>query len=203
LGLPSRPGERNADPDGAPARPDGFLAAWFQEAEEPVQRPVDAPLPELAAWDAWGDVRRDEAVDAAHPGLRLPWAGGAEKSAGRELDAQARDAERWQWGHRAAPAAELAAEELCTPDVVRFAERSCAALEVAELPDGTQSKALQAHSPKLLAARPRTVSGPLPAASPDVPASSLAAKTEPASMPQEARSQWFSPVEVQRRVAAA
>jgi hypothetical protein len=41
------------------------------------------------------------------------------------------------------------------------------------------------------------------AASLDVPANSLAAKTEPASMPQEARSQWFSPVEAQRRIAAA
>jgi len=108
-----------------------------------------------------------------HPELRLPWAGGAEKSAGQELDVQARDAERWRL--RAALAAVLAAEEPCTPDVVRFVERSCAALEAAERPDGTQSKALQAHSPKQLAARPRTESALVRPASPDVPAHSLPA----------------------------
>ena len=126
-----------------------------------------------------------------HPELRLPWAGGAEKSAGQELDVQARDAERWRWELRAALAAVLAAEEPCTPDVVRFVERSCAALEAAERPDGTQSKALQAHSPKQLAARPRTESALVRPASLDVQVHWLAesAKTEPMSMPQEARPQ--------------
>jgi hypothetical protein len=126
---------------------------------------------------------------AEHRERRLPLAVGVEKSVGRELDAQVRDAERWRWELRAAPAAELAAEEPCTPDVVRFVERSYAALEVAEQPDGTQSKALQGvHSPKQLAARPRTESGPERAASPDVPAHWRAwAKMGPAPMPQEAR----------------
>ena len=147
---------------------------------------MDALLPELAAWDAWVCAHRDEAAVAAHLEHHLPSADGAEKSVGRELDAQVRDAERWRWELRAAPAAELAAEEPCTPDVVRFVERSYAALEVAEQQGGKQSQALQAHSQKPPVMRPRTVSGP--AASPDVPVHWLAwAKMGPASMPQETR----------------
>lgn len=124
---------------------------------------------------------------AAHRERRLPWADGAEKSAGRELDVQAQDAERWRWELQAALAAGPDAEEPCTPDVVRFVERSCEALEVAEQQDGKESKALQVHSQKPPVARPRKVSGP--AASPDVPANWLAASAEleSASMPQETR----------------
>ena len=190
-GLPSRHAERNAVLDGELDHPDGCRAAWSQEVEEPVQHRADAHLPELAAWDAWVGVRRDATADAEHPELHLPSADGAEKSVGRELDAQVRDAERWRWELRAAPAAALAAGEPCTPGAVRSAERSCAALEVAERPDEMRSKALQggAHSPKSQAVQPRTESGPVSEVS-DVPTDWLAAlapKTELTQMPQAER----------------
>jgi hypothetical protein len=92
---------------------------------------VDEHPQALTAWDAWADVRQDAMADEVHPERHPPWADGAEKSAGRELDARERVARR-QSERRVAPAVELAVLALYKPDVVRFEERSCAVLEVEE-----------------------------------------------------------------------
>jgi hypothetical protein len=137
--------------------------------------PADALLPALVAWDASAGAHQDATLlDAVGPRPQL--ADGAEKSAGRELDAQARDAVYWRWELRAAPAAELAAEEPCTLGAVRFAERSCVGPEVVERQDAAQSELPKARSPKL----PEEVwlrmeSAQLQAASPDAPAHWLVA----------------------------
>lgn len=113
---------------------------------------MGAPLRGPSAWDAWGGARRGAAADARHLGVHQPWAGGAEKlvdraqddrERGESLRSELRGAERQNLEHldfetqklrRAAPAAGLAARELCTPDAGPSAERSCAAREAAAVP---------------------------------------------------------------------
>ncbi len=117
--------------------------------EELDPHPADALLRELGAWDAWDDVRRDEAADAADLRRALEWADAAEKLAGQGRDVPARHALRRRWEPRAAPVAEPDAPEPCTRVAGQFAELSCAALAVAEPRALPQSELRAERSRKL------------------------------------------------------
>jgi hypothetical protein len=116
----------------------------------PDLHPADVRLQALNAWDASACVRPDVAADEAHLHLRPQQQREAvvEKWAGRALDAQVRDGMSHRSELQAAPAAELAAPALCTLDVARSAERSCAAPEAAELPGALKLEPLAERSPK-------------------------------------------------------
>jgi len=117
--------------------PDGCPAGSCREAEARDLLPADAHPQALAAWDAWDDVRRDEAADAARPELHPARAGAAEKSVGRERGVRERHAWRRQSGLQVAPGVELGALALYIQVAARSAERSYEALVAAE------SRALQ------------------------------------------------------------
>ena len=146
LGLLLRRAERNADRDAEPVHPDGCRDAWFPEAVEQDLHPAAALQRELAAWDAWDDVRRDEARGAADlREQRLAPGDDAEKLAARVPGVRERRAWRHQWELRAAPAeAALAEPEPCTQDVGRFEARSCVVpAEVEQLASWEQRAALR------------------------------------------------------------
>jgi hypothetical protein len=98
---------------------DGLVRA----AEDRVPRQADAGRPSLAAWDAWGAVRRGATVVARRAPLTDA---DAEKLADQELDVQEQDA----WGlrsHRVLREVALrVAAALCKPDAGRFAAQSFA-----------------------------------------------------------------------------
>jgi hypothetical protein len=86
------------------------------------------------AWDAWDAARQDAAADAARQERREQRDVGAEKLAGRARDVRARGAflprPQGRWSVKLVERDAVA--ELCRPDAVRFAARSCAALAAAE-----------------------------------------------------------------------
>jgi hypothetical protein len=91
---------------------------------------MDAHQPELGAWDA-SVCAHPDAADVCPELHWLLQEDGVERLAGQEQDGRAQDA-RLRSELLAAPAAELHAPAPCTPDVVRSAERSCAAPEAPE-----------------------------------------------------------------------
>ena len=92
----------------------------------------------LIAWDASADVRQDARADEVHQERHPPLGDGAEKSVDRGRDDQARDARR-QLERRVVPGEEeLHGSELYRLAAVQFAERSCAALGVAERRDASE-----------------------------------------------------------------
>ena len=136
------------------------------EVEAPVRLQVDERLPEQCAWDAWDGARQD-AMDVADLHRALA-AAGVEKLADQARGVRARAASSRQerrFVQRARPAGE---EELCTPDAVRFAERSCAAPEVAaalqaqpDAPELQEYGPAQKHLPKAQAAQPQRLAAAL------------------------------------------
>jgi hypothetical protein len=118
--------------------------------EAPDLRPADVRPQALSAWDASVCVHPDAAADEAHLRLhhRRQRVAVVEKLAGREQDAQVPDGKFRRLELQAAPEAELAAPALCTPDVARSAERSCAAPEAAEQPDALKQEPRAERSPK-------------------------------------------------------
>jgi hypothetical protein len=106
------------------ALPDGCPDEPVPEAEGQVRPRWDDCHQASSAWDAWDGARPDATENAAHPFPVPPV--DAERSAARAQDVpvpsvrHARLTVRWE--HRAVAA------ELCTPDGVRFAVRSCAVL---------------------------------------------------------------------------
>lgn len=155
-----------------------------REGEELDQPREDAHPRELAGWDAWAVVRRDEAVDAADLRPAPAWADVVEKSAGRGRDVLARRALRRRWELQAAPAAELDAPAPYTRVADRFAEQSCAGLARAEVPALPLEPEAE-RSQKLLAALLAQEES-LQRARPNAPGVRPAAKTGPALIPAEA-----------------
>jgi hypothetical protein len=123
---------------------------WFPEVVRPALRRADALPRALAAWDAWGDVRRDEAVDAADLRLDPRRAGAAEKLVGRARDGPVQADLRRRLELRVAPEAELAAPAPYTRVAGQFVERSCAVRAEAETLVLPQPEVLAVHSPKPL-----------------------------------------------------
>jgi len=119
-------------------RPDGCRDEPGPEAEDRDQPRWDAALSEPNGWDASDGARPDEAVGGARRLPALPADEGVGKLADREPGARARDASLLPADASLLPALppgqpeeEPDAEAApCTPDVVRFAERSCAELAV-------------------------------------------------------------------------
>jgi hypothetical protein len=172
-----------------PALPGGCPDALFPEVEAPDPLPADARRQATAVWDASACARPDAAADAVHPEVRPQPADGAERWADLARDAQGRDAHCHRSAPRAALAAEPDAAELCTPAVVRFAERSFAAPEAAERPEeSVQRNASQSEPPEERSLK-LPEEEPAPLAAPDVPAARLRAamlqKARPPGAPEQ------------------
>ncbi len=137
---------------------------------------MDALPRALAAWDASAGVRPDATADEEGP--RPQPVDGVGKLAGRARDVQAQDASHHRSELSVPPAAKWAAPEPYTPDAVRSAERSCAALEAEERAFAPQSERPVERSQKRLEALPEKAEPP-GAGEPDVPAPAQRASMMP------------------------
>jgi hypothetical protein len=124
-----------------PEHRDGHPDELVPEAAPLGPHQADEHRPVPCAWDAWDGAHPDATAEAD---LRpAPSGAGAEKLAVLAPGDPARDASSLQLRPQVRllvqPAQPDEAAELCTPDAVRSAERSCAALEAA----GSQLQAVQ------------------------------------------------------------
>jgi hypothetical protein len=135
LGLPSPREEHSVDPDGEKGHPGGFPDVSVRAAEDLGRRRSDADRMNLAAWDAWGAVRRDALADGY---LELPLLGAdAEKLAVLEL--ACRELDGWTSVEWVVPAevpllwaaVQRALAALDTRVVAQSAAQSCVARVVA------------------------------------------------------------------------